>query len=143
MYKSRVFSFNEENLLRDIANYERDTGKEVTKLQCNIKTYQVWVGLYRPELSYSVEIEEIGDGVMARYKGIPIVINEKLDDGIVGIRWVNNMNNDVLIVSYDKGYGNEIPIILVGRNTDKGMEIIKAFEREEANKVYEMLTKME
>lgn len=86
MYKSRVFSFNEENLLRDIANYERDTGKEVTKLQCNIKTYQVLVGLYRPELSYTVEIEEIGDGVMARYKGIPIVINEKLDDGTVGIK---------------------------------------------------------
>ena len=85
MYKSRVFSFNEENLLRDIANYERDTGKEVTKLQCNIKTYQVWVGLYRPELSYTVEIEEIGDGVMARYKGIPIIINDKLDDGTVGI----------------------------------------------------------
>ena len=82
---SSVFTFNEENLLRDMANYERDTGKEVTKLQCNIKTYQVWVGLYRPELSYVVEIEEIGDGVMARYKGIPIVINEKLDDGIVGI----------------------------------------------------------
>ena len=45
----------------------------------------VLVGLHRPELSYTVEIEEIGDGVMARYKGIPIVINEKLDDGIVGI----------------------------------------------------------
>ena len=86
MYKSRVFSFNEENLLRDIANYERDTGKEVTKLQCNIKTYQVWFGLYRPELSYAVEIEEICDGVMARYKGIPIVINEKLDDGTVAIK---------------------------------------------------------
>ena len=85
MYKSRVFSFNEENLLRDIAIYENDTGKEVIKLQCNIKTYQVWIGLYRPELSYTVEIEEIGDGVMARYKGIPIVINEKLDDGTVGI----------------------------------------------------------
>ena len=86
MYKSKVFTFNEENLLKDIANYERDTGKEVTKLQCNIKTYQVWVSLYRPELSYAVEIEEIGDGVMARYKGIPIVINEELDDGIVGIK---------------------------------------------------------
>lgn len=85
MYKSRIFNFNEENLLRDIVNYERDTGKEVTNLQCNIKTYQVWVGLYRPELSYAVEIEEIGDEVMARYKGIPIVINEKLDNGTIGI----------------------------------------------------------
>ena len=59
----------------------------------------------------------------------------------VGIGQVNNMDSDVLIVSYDKGYGNEIPILLVGRNTDKGMEIIKVFEREEANKVYELLSK--
>ena len=50
------------------------------------------------------------------------------------------MDNDVLIVSYDKGYGNEIPVLLVGRNIDKGMEIIKVFEREEANKVYELLS---
>ena len=48
------------------------------------------------------------------------------------------MDNDVLIVSYDKGYDNEIPILLVGRNTDKGVAIIKAFDREEANKVYEL-----
>ena len=51
------------------------------------------------------------------------------------------MDNDVLIVSYDKGYGNEISILLVGRNTDNGMEIIKVFEREEANRVYELLSK--
>ena len=51
------------------------------------------------------------------------------------------MDNDVLIISYDKGYGNEIPVLLVGRNTDKGMEIIKVFEREEANRVYELLSK--
>ena len=86
MYKSKVFSFNEENLLRDIANYENYGGYKVTELQCNIKTYQVWVSLYRPELSYTVEIEEIGDGVMARYKGIPIIIDDKLDDGIVAIK---------------------------------------------------------
>ena len=51
------------------------------------------------------------------------------------------MDSDVLIVSYDRGYGSEIPILLVGRDTDKGMVIIKAFEREEANKVYELLSK--
>ena len=37
----------------------------------------------------AIEVEEIGDGVMARYKGIPIVINEKLDDGTVWIEWQN------------------------------------------------------
>ena len=31
MYKSRIFSFNEENLLRDIANYERNTGERSDK----------------------------------------------------------------------------------------------------------------
>lgn len=51
------------------------------------------------------------------------------------------MDNDVLIISYDKGYGGEILVLLVARNTDKGLEIIKAFEREEAIKVYEMLSK--
>ena len=51
------------------------------------------------------------------------------------------MDNDVLIVSYDKGYGGEIPVLLVSRNTNEGMKIIKAFEREEANKVYELLSK--
>ena len=33
------------------------------------------------------------------------------------------MNEDVLIVSYDKGYGGEIPILLVSRKTDKGIEL--------------------
>lgn len=80
-----MFTFNEENLLRDIANYENYGRHEVTELQCNIKTYQVWVGLYRPELSYTVEIEEIGDGIVARYKGIPIIINDELDEGTVAI----------------------------------------------------------
>ena len=51
------------------------------------------------------------------------------------------MNEDVLIVSYDKGYGGEIPILLVSRKTDKGMEIIKAFDRDKADKVYDILTK--
>lgn len=46
MYKSRVFSFNEENLLIDIANYENYGGYEVTELQCNSKTANAWTGLY-------------------------------------------------------------------------------------------------
>ena len=51
------------------------------------------------------------------------------------------MNEDVLIVSYDKGYGGEISILLVSRKTDKGMKIIKAFDRDKADKVYELLSK--
>ena len=39
------------------------------------------------------------------------------------------MDNNVLIVSYDKGYGNEIPVLLVGRNTDKGMEILRLWRK--------------
>ena len=55
MYKSRVFSFNEENLLKDIANYENYGGYEVTELQCNIKTYQVW--LVYTDLNYLIQLK--------------------------------------------------------------------------------------
>ena len=53
------------------------------------------------------------------------------------------MNEDVLTVSYDKAYGGDISLLLIGRTTDKGFEIIKYFEREEADRVYEMLSKKE
>ena len=88
VYKSRVFSFNEENLLRDIANYENYGGYEVTELQCNSKTANAWTGLYIEQLKYPVEFSETDreKGIIGSYKGIPIKINEKLDNGIVGIK---------------------------------------------------------
>ena len=51
------------------------------------------------------------------------------------------MDEDVLTISYDKAYGGDISLLLVSRNTDRGMEIIKYFEKEEADKAYEMLSK--
>lgn len=88
MYKSRVFSFNEENLLIDIANYENYGGYEVTELQCNSKTANAWTGLYIEQLKYPVEFSETDreKGIIGSYQGIPIVINENLDEGIVGIK---------------------------------------------------------
>ena len=88
MYKSRVFSFNEDNLLRDIANYERDTGKEVIELQCNSKTAYAWTGLYIEQLKYPVEFSETDreKGMIGSYQGIPIKINGALDDGTVAIK---------------------------------------------------------
>ena len=85
MYKSRVFSFNEENLLRDIANYG---GYEVTELQCNSKTANAWTGLYIEQLKYPVEFSETDreKRILGSYQGISIKINENLDDGIVGIK---------------------------------------------------------
>ena len=66
MYKSRVFSFNEENLLRDIANYENYGGYEVTELQCNSKTANAWTGLYIEQLKHPVEFSEtLADGTVA------------------------------------------------------------------------------
>ena len=88
MYKSRVFSFNEENLLRDMANYENYGGHEVTELQCNSKTANTWTGLYREQLKYTVEFSETDreKGIVGSYQGIPIKINEALDDGTVAIK---------------------------------------------------------
>ena len=87
MYKSRVFSFNEENLLRDIANYENYGGYEVAELQCNSKTANAWTGLYIEQLKYPVEFSKADreKGIIGSYKGIPIKINKALDNGIVGI----------------------------------------------------------
>lgn len=53
----------------------------------------------------------------------------------------NNMNEDVLTIAYEKAYAGDISILLVTRKTDSGMEIINYLEREEADKVYEILTK--
>lgn len=88
MYKSRVFSFNEENLLRDIANYENYGGNEVTELQCNSTTAYAWTGLYKNDLKYDVEFSELDKekGILGAYQGIPIKINEALDDGTIGIK---------------------------------------------------------
>ena len=88
MYKSRVFDFNEENLLRDIANYENYGGYKVTELQCNSKTANAWTRLYIEQLKYPVEFNETDreKGIIGSYQGIPIVINENLYDGIVGIK---------------------------------------------------------
>lgn len=88
VYKSRIFSFNEENLLRDIANYENYGGYEVTELQCNSKTANAWTGLYIEQLKHPVEFSETDreKGILGSYQGIPIKINEALDDGTVAIK---------------------------------------------------------
>ena len=87
MYKSRVFSFNEENLLRDMVNYENYGGYEVTELQCNSKTANAWTGLYIEQLKYPVEFNETDreKGILGSYQGISIKINENLDDGTIEI----------------------------------------------------------
>lgn len=51
------------------------------------------------------------------------------------------MNEDVLTITYEKAYADDISILLVTRKTDSGMEIINYLDREEADKMYEILTK--
>lgn len=47
---------------------------------------------------------------------------------------------DAVVVSYDDGSG-DIPILIVGRKArDKAIEIINAFEGEEATTLYDKLT---
>ena len=51
--------------------------------------------------------------------------------------------NDAIIVSYDN-HSNDIPILIVGRKRlNDSIEIINAFDGDEAKELYEKLTKVE
>lgn len=88
MLKSRVFSFNEQNLLKDIAEFENTTGRKVSELQSNLNTLHVWYDLYENMLNYptSFNCDELENGIVGKYQGIPITINNKLDNGTVNIK---------------------------------------------------------
>ena len=88
MLKSRVFSFNEQNLLRDIAEFENTMGREASELQCNTNTLYVWYDLYENMLNCPSEIsgDELSKGIVGKYQGIPITINNKLDNGTINIK---------------------------------------------------------
>lgn len=87
MLKSRVFSFNEQNLLRDIAEFKNATGREVSELQCNLNTLHVWYDLYENMLNYPrLSSKELEKRIVGKYQGIPITINNALDNGTINIK---------------------------------------------------------
>ena len=47
---------------------------------------------------------------------------------------------DVLTIAYEGEYQNDISILMVSRKTDDGMEIVKVFTEDEADKLYKKLT---
>lgn len=51
------------------------------------------------------------------------------------------MNDDVLIVSFCLTSDSDISTLVVGRRTDNGIDIINYFNREEADRIYEILTR--
>lgn len=51
------------------------------------------------------------------------------------------MNDDVLIVAYCPSSENDISTLIVGRKTDKGIDVINYFNQEEADRIYKILTK--
>ena len=75
-------------MIMDAWQRENYGGYEVTELQCNSKTANAWTGLYIEQLKYPVEFSETDreKGILGSYQGIPIKINEVLDDGIVAIK---------------------------------------------------------
>lgn len=85
MYKSKLFIFNEDNLRRDIAHVEESN--RVKELQCNSQTAYAWFDMHKNELQYPIEKDLIyqNAGLIGSYQGIPIKLNESLDDGNVGI----------------------------------------------------------
>lgn len=87
MLKSRILSINEQNLLDGMERVEA-TGKEISELQCNLLTAYLWLEKYKGELKYDPDYNSVDKdkGIIGRYNGIPIVINEALDDGTVAIK---------------------------------------------------------
>ena len=53
------------------------------------------------------------------------------------------MNDDVLIVSYCPISDGDISTLVVGRKTDKGIDVINYFNREEADRIYKILIEKE
>ena len=87
MLKSKVFVFNEKNLIEDIERFKM-TGRDVYDLQCNLLTAYIWTSTYGLEwdFSFSKMQEYNSGGVIGKFQGIPIRINDALDNGTVGIR---------------------------------------------------------
>ena len=50
------------------------------------------------------------------------------------------MNDDVLIVSFCPTSDSDISTLVVGRRTDNGIDNINYFNREEADRIYKILT---
>lgn len=87
MLKSRIFTFNEKNLIKDIERF-RMTGREIYELQCNLLTAYIWASTYELEwyFSFSKLQEYNSEEAVGEFQGIPIRINDALDNGTVGIR---------------------------------------------------------
>ena len=50
------------------------------------------------------------------------------------------MNDDVLIVSFCQTSNSDISTLVVGRQTDNGINIINNYNRKEDDRIYEILT---
>lgn len=85
MYKSRIFTFNEDNLRRDIAHIEKSK-RQIKELQCSFYTACVWLGIYAGKPIYPINKDEYSNILIGFYHEIPVRINDSLDYGIVGIK---------------------------------------------------------
>ena len=86
MYKSRLFIIYNYNLEHDISNVEL-SGRKIKELQCNDLTMRVWLSLYEEVRRFSTTTGrfERDTGLVGSYKGVPIRINNTLDNGTIGI----------------------------------------------------------
>ena len=46
---------------------------------------------------------------------------------------------DVITVSYDEGFGGEMPLLMVSRKDQTGVRILKVFKEDEAMELYRKL----
>lgn len=51
-----------------------------------------------------------------------------------------NDMEDILTIAYEGEYQRDISVLMVSRKTNDGMEIVKIFTEDEADKLYKKLT---
>ena len=51
-----------------------------------------------------------------------------------------NDMEDILTIVYEGEYQKDISVLMVSRKTDDGMDIVKVFTEDEADKLYKKLT---
>ena len=56
---------------------------------------------------------------------------------------IENDMEDILTIAYEGEYQKDISVLMVTRKTNDGMEIVKVFTEDEADKLYKKLTEKE
>lgn len=82
-----IFTFTYYNLPYDISEYENNTGRKCKSLECSSLTMELWSKFLEYKFPTIKEAlpEDIPEGHIGEFDGIPIIENNELADGVIKI----------------------------------------------------------